>query len=209
MRQSIGTTIAIHGVVTSALAGGVTFSCFEKSEPRAVCYSGRDRCYLFIPKQAHLTKQSASPFSTLALSRSDAAYPPRAAFSYLSLSIYLSASMSLYFRLPVSLSWPPYLSSRNAPRLHACLRFSFIKLIAPTKPKKHVVWGVTREYRVGKHENVDRLWQQMGVVEHRSDQTSILTTLTLDRGVPRDCLNHVIHMVYGKYVFFSEYTCEY
>jgi len=40
---------------------------------------------------------------------------------------------------------------------HACLRFSFIKLIAPTKPKKHVVWGVTREYRVGKHGNVDRL----------------------------------------------------
>lgn len=144
-------------MASTPFAEEVTFSCFEKSEPRAVCYSSRDRCYLFIPKQAHLTKQSASPFSTLALSRSDAAYPPHAAFSYLSLSIYLSASMSLYFRLPVSLWWSPYLSSRNTSRSHACLRFSFIKLIAPTKPKKHVVWGVTREYRVGKHGNVDRL----------------------------------------------------
>lgn len=157
LRQSIGTTIGIRSVAFSPSVREVTFSCFEKSEPRTVCYSGRDQCYLFIPKQAHLTKQSASPFPTFALSRSDAAYPPRAAFSYLSLSIYLSTSMSLYFRLPVSLWWPPYLSSRNAPRSHACLRFSFIKLIAPTKPKKHVVWGVTREYRVGKHGNVDRL----------------------------------------------------
>lgn len=35
----------------------------------------------------------------------------------------------------------------------------------------------------------------MGVTEHRADRTPILTTLTLDRRVPRDCLNHVLRMV--------------
>lgn len=61
LRQSIGTTVGIRG------RRGNIFVLSRKASHEPVCYSGRDRCYLFIPKQAHLTKQSASPFPTLAL----------------------------------------------------------------------------------------------------------------------------------------------
>lgn len=61
---------------------------------------------------------------------------------YLSIRLYVSLFPSTYlsFTAIVSLFFPLFL---RRPRPHACLRFSFIKLIASTKPKKHVVWGVT------------------------------------------------------------------
>jgi len=84
--------------------------------------------------------------------------------------IYLFASMSLYFRLPISFA---AIVPLFFPRVsHACLRFSFIKLIASTKPKKHVVWGVTREYRVASTETStarDSRWAMpsIGLTGHR------------------------------------------
>lgn len=142
---------------------------FVLRERRATsCLLFRPRSVLSVYSETSASHETVclSPFPSPTHSLFPA--PERGAFSSfrlfrtcLYLSIYLSASMSLYFQLLVSLSAAvvPYRPlSADVPRALArlSLRFSFIKLIAPTKPKKHVVWGVTREYRVGKHGNIDR-----------------------------------------------------
>lgn len=111
-------------------AGGITFSCYEKGEPRAVCYSGRDRCYLFIPKQAHLTKQSASPLpfsrsfpSRCGVSSSRALFVP--VFIYLSIRLYVSLFPSIYLFRGHRISF----FFRDASRPHAPLpTFLFYKI---------------------------------------------------------------------------------
>lgn len=208
LRQRIGAMVKIRGTVFFPLAaGGITFSCYEKGEPRAVCYSGCDRRYLFIPKQAHLTKQSASPFPTLALSRPDAAYLlSSCAFRtclYLSIRLYVSLFPPTYLFRGHRISFFP--ATSRTP--HACLRFSFIKLIASTKPKKHVVWGVTREYRVASTETStarDSRWAMpsIGLTGHR------YAPLWHSIGESLETV-WIMWFVWWMYSFFciGEYTC--
>lgn len=147
-RQRIGTRVGIRGTVSVCNGRDNIFVLRERKESHELFAIQAAIGAICLFRNKRISRNSlASLFPTLALSRC-------ARFSYLSLSIYLSACASLYFRLLVSLSRRPYFFAGDSPL--ARLRFSFIKLIAPTKPKKHVVWGVTREYRVGKHGNVDR-----------------------------------------------------
>lgn len=128
LRQRIGATVKIRGMVFFPLAaGGITFSCYEKGEPRAVCYSGRDRRYLFIPKQAHLTKQSASPFPTRSFPSRCGISPLLVCFSYLSLSIY--SPLCLFISAYLSLSRPSCLFfSPRPPRLPTFLFYKIDRI---------------------------------------------------------------------------------
>lgn len=139
----------------AGVGGGITFSCREKSEPRgAVCYSGRDRCYLFIPKQARISLNSLPvppPPPTLALFRSDVAHTTHASplstpppiFSpllsrYSSLARYLCLYLSIYLSASRVSLFPstcltfegrrPYLSVPAAPRSLARRASPFYKI---------------------------------------------------------------------------------
>jgi len=154
-------------------------------------------CLLFRPRSvlSVYSETSAShetvclcPFPFPVPMRRIAIHPPlRFSCACLYLSICPPPRASPFSSIRLTLS-PPfrYLASpRHLPRgprlrrARAPLYFSFIKLIAPAKPKKHVVWGVTREYRVRQARKRRPAVTADGC--RRSDRTPILTTLTPDR----------------------------